>query len=127
MLMRVQETVDYNHVPERHAAIHARLENWARYVSVRRIAWPMQPMFRNAKTPRGWDADPHIPVLVDSLDGHVIEKAVAALPPKRRTLIRWLYVFPWVPDTVVRRELAMTRQLSCEEINKARDMLRNIA
>ena len=44
MLMRVQETVDYNHVHERHAAIHARLENWARYVSVRRIKamglWP---------------------------------------------------------------------------------------
>ena len=52
MLMRVQEAGDYSHVPERHAAIHARLENWARYVSVRRIAWPMQPMFRNARARR---------------------------------------------------------------------------
>lgn len=127
MLMRVQETVDYNHVPDRHKAIHARLENWARWVRVRPQGWQTQPMFRNAKTPRGWDADPHIPVLVDTLDGHVIEKAVAALPPKRRTLVRWLYVFPWVPDTVVRRELGMTRPLSCEEINKARDMLHNSA
>ena len=125
--MRTRDTVDCNYVAPEHEAIHARLENWARYVSVRRIAWPMQPMFRNAKTPRGWDADPHIPVLVDALDGHVIEKAVAALPPKRRTLIRWLYVFPWVPDTVVRRELALTRQDSCEEIKKARDMLHNTA
>lgn len=127
MLMRTRDTVDYNYVAPEHEAIHARLENWARYVSVRRIAWPMQPMFRNAKTPRGWDADPHIPQLVDSLDGHVIEKAVAGLPSKRRTLIRWLYVFPWVPDTVVRRELALTRQDSCDEIKKARDMLHNTA
>lgn len=125
MLTRVQEATDYNYVPERHQAIHARLENWARYVSVRRIAWPTQPMFRQARTPRSWDIDPHIPVPVNTLDGHVIEKAVAGLPPKRRTLIRWLYVFPWVPETAIRREVGMIRAFACEEINNARDMLRN--
>ena len=50
--MNNEVCIDYSHVPERHAAIHARLENWARYVSVRRIAWPMQPMFRNARARR---------------------------------------------------------------------------
>ena len=35
MLMRVQETVDYNHIPAHHEAIHARLVNWERWVRVR--------------------------------------------------------------------------------------------
>ena len=30
MLMRTQICIDYNHVPEHHKGIHARLENWAR-------------------------------------------------------------------------------------------------
>ena len=123
----MREIVDFNHVPTHQIEIDKRLCNWARWVRVRRIAWPMQPMFRNAKTPRGWDADPHIALLVNTLDGHVIEKAVAALPDKRRALVRWLYVFPWVPDTVMRRELGLTRQDARDEINKARDMLRNTA
>lgn len=32
--MRVTETVDYNHVQANHQAIHARLNNWRRWVTV---------------------------------------------------------------------------------------------
>lgn len=83
-------------------------------------------MFRNAKSPRGWDTDPHIPRMIDSLDGHKIERAVAEMPPKYRTLVRWVYVFPWVSDSIIRRELGLTRAAVCEEINNARDLLKTV-
>ena len=33
MLMRVQDTVDYNHVKPEHEAVHERLSNWARWAA----------------------------------------------------------------------------------------------
>ena len=44
--MRVTEIVDYNRVQDRHQAIHARLENWRRWVIVRPHGWQVAPMFR---------------------------------------------------------------------------------
>ena len=41
--MRVTEIVDYNHVQDRHQAIHARLENWRRWVIVRPHGWQVAP------------------------------------------------------------------------------------
>lgn len=81
--MRVQESfVDYNHVHPEHEAIHARLENWRRWVTVRPHGWQTAPMFRMYQSKaRHW----HAPVIqnpVDTLDALKIERAVSRLPIK---------------------------------------------
>ena len=55
--MRVTETVDYSHVQDRHQVIHARLENWRRWVIVRLQAGAPQcsRMGRALPSPRRTD------------------------------------------------------------------------
>lgn len=82
--MRVTEIVDYNHVQDRHQAIHARLENWRRWVIVRPHGWFTHPMWRNYRTSRQWEVSPYIGVPVNTIDAALMEKAVYALPEKHR-------------------------------------------
>ena len=125
MLMRVQQTnVDYNHVPERHAAIHARLENWRRWVIVRPNGWQTHPMWRNSRTSRQWEASPHISTPVDTIDAALIEKAVCALPDKHRDAIRWWYVHAGNPVAMA-RSLAVSKQGLADLVDAGRTMLAN--
>ena len=124
MLMRVQDTVDYNHVPERHAAIHARLENWRRWVIVRPNGWQTHPMWRNSRTSRQWEASPHISTPVDTIDAALIEKAVYALPDKHRDAIRWWYVHAGNPVAMARR-LGVSKQGLADLVDAGRTMLQN--
>ena len=123
--MRVQEaTVDYNHVPERHAAIHARLENWARWGRVRPHGWQVSPMFRMYQSKaRQWHA-PVIQTPVDTLDAVLVEKAVAALPDKHRDAIRWWYVHAGNPVAMARR-LGVSKQGLADLVDAGRTMLQN--
>ena len=124
MLMRVQEAVDYNHVPERHAAIHARLENWRRWVIVRPNGWQTAPMFRMYQSrARQWEA-PVIQNPVDTLDAVLIEKAVSALPDKHRDAIRWWYVHAGNPVAMA-RTLGVSKQGLADLVDSGRTMLRN--
>lgn len=82
--MRVQKTVDYNHIPAHNEAIHARLVNWERWVRVRHQGWFTHPMFKNFRASKQWEASPHIGTPVDTIDAALIEKAVYALPPQNR-------------------------------------------
>jgi flagellar L-ring protein precursor FlgH len=69
MLMRVQETVDYNHVAAHHEAIHARLVNWRRWVTVRPHGWATAPMFRMYQSKsRQW----HAPDIQDGMKGDYV-------------------------------------------------------
>lgn len=117
--------IDFSSIPTRHDQIHLRLEEWARWVRVSPKAWRTQPMWRNAKTPRQWDIDPQTHITVNTLQASEIERAVSILPEAHRTAIRWAYVFPWIPDNVIRRTLGVTRDLLSKLINDARDMLCN--
>ena len=123
--MRVQETtVDYNHVPERHAAIHARLENWRRWVIVRPNGWQVAPMFRLYQSKsRQWEA-PVIQNPVDTLDAVLMEKAVSALPEKHRAAIRWSYVHAGNPVAMA-RALAVSKQGLADLVDSGRTMLQN--
>ena len=122
--MRVQEAVDYNHVPERHAAIHARLENWALWVRVRPHGWQTAPMFRMYQSrARQWEA-PVIQNPVDTLDAVLVEKAVAALPEKHRAAIRWSYVHAGNPVAMA-RTLAVSKQGLADLVDAGRTMLKN--
>lgn len=118
--------IDLNHIPARHDAINLRLEEWARWVTVRPQAWAMQPMFRFVKSnARQWETDPHIHIEINTLAAHEIERCVSFLPEKHRTAIRWAYVFPYVPEARVRAELGLTREALGQIIHSARDMLVN--
>ena len=122
--MRVQEAVDFNHVPERHAAIHARLENWRRWVIVRPNCWQVAPMFRLYQSKsRQWEA-PVIQNPVDTLDAVVLEKAVAALPEKHRAAVRWSYVHCGNPLAMA-RTLAVSKQGLADLVDAGRTMLQN--
>ena len=122
--MRVQEAVDYSHVPERHAAIHARLVNWRRWVTVRPHGWATAPMFRMYQSKaRQWEA-PVIQNPVNTLDAVLVEKAVAALPEKQREAIRWCYVHAGNPVAMA-KQLAVSKQGLADLVDAGRTMLRN--
>ena len=124
MLMRVTETVDYTHVQDSHQAIHARLENWRRWVIVRPHGWQTHPMWRNSRTSRQWDISPHVGVSTDTLDAMLIEKAVSSLPTKQREALRWCYVHCNNPAAMA-RELAVSKQGLADLVSSARTMLTN--
>ena len=123
--MRVQDTiVDYNYVQDRHQAIHDRLENWRRWVTVRPNGWQVAPMFRMYQSKaRQWHA-PVIQTPVDTLDAVLVEKAVAALPEKHRAAVRWSYVHCGNPVAMA-RALAVSKQGLADLVGDGRTMLQN--
>ena len=124
MLMRVQESVDYNHVKPEHEAVHERLSNWARWVRVRPQGWQTAPMFRMYQSrARQWEA-PVIQNPVDTLDAVLMEKAVSALPEKHRAAIRWSYVHCGNPVAMA-RALAVSKQGLADLVDAGRTMLKN--
>jgi DNA-directed RNA polymerase specialized sigma24 family protein len=124
MLMKTRpEPIDFHLVDAKHHAIHKRLENWARYVSVRRPQW-MGPIWKMGKSHgRQWHA-PELSDPLDQLDGHTMEKAVADLPAKNRDALRWSYVFKTTP-AVAARELAVTYEVLAALVHGGRTMLVN--
>jgi len=117
---------DFSTIAQRHESINLRLEEWARWVRVNPRVWPIQPMFRSYQSKaRQWEIDPVIRVEVDAIAAMEIEKAVSMMPDKHRTVLRWVYVWPWVPDRVVRQEVGATRSALEQLITSARDMLQN--
>jgi hypothetical protein len=124
MLMRTREIVDFNHVQDRHQAIHARLENWRRWVTVRHHGWATAPMFRMYQSKaRQWHA-PVIQTPVDTLDAVLVEKAVAALPEKHRAAVRWWYVYRRDPVAMA-RSLGVSKQGLADLVEAGRTMLNN--
>ena len=122
--MRVQETVDYNHIPAHHEAIHERLENWARWVRVRPHGWQTHPMFRMYQSKaRQWEA-PVIQNPVNTIDAALIEKAVYALPDKHREAVRWWYVYRRDPVAMA-RNLGVSKQGLADLVDVGRTMLQN--
>ena len=123
--MRVTEIVDYNRVQDRHKAIHARLENWRRWVIVRPHGWQVAPMFRMYQSKsRQWEASPHIGTPVDAIDAALMEKAVYALPEKHREAVRWWYVYRRDPVAMA-RALGVSKQGLADLVEAGRTMLQN--
>jgi len=122
--MRVTEIVDYNHIQAHHEAIHARLENWRRWVIVRPHGWATAPMFRMYQSKsRQWHA-PDIQEPIDTLDAVLLEKAVAALPEKHREAVRWWYVYRRNPVAMA-RNLGVSKQGLADLVDAGRTMLNN--
>lgn len=116
---------DISHISARHSEINLRLEQWGRWVTQTPKAWSVSPMFRQYRS-HAWQWEmPELVVHGNPLDHTETERAVAVLPSKHRTVIRWAYAFPWVPPTAVRRELGLTKDGLVDTLNDARDMLIN--
>lgn len=124
MLMRTTETVDYNHIPAHHEAIHARLVNWARWLRPRLSGWHTHPMWRNSRTSRQWEVSPDISTPVNTIDAALIEKAVYALPEKHREAVRWWYVYRRDPVAMA-RNLGVSKQGLADLVDSSRTMLNN--
>ena len=123
--MRVTEIVDYNRVQDRHQAIHARLENWRRWVIVRPHGWQVAPMFRMYQSKsRQWEASPHIGTPVDAIDAALMEQAVYALPEKHREAVRWWYVYRRDPAAMA-RNLGVSKQGLADLVEAGRTLLQN--
>ncbi len=122
--MRTREIVDFNHVATEHEAIHARLENWAKWLRPRVSGWHTHPMWRNSRTSKQWEASPYIGASIDTLDALAIEMAVSALPHKHRDAIRWYYYHKGNPAAMA-RNLGLSKQGLADIVCVARTMLKN--
>jgi hypothetical protein len=116
---------DFSRVEPRHDAINLRLEHWARWVTVKPRPWKSQPMFRLYKPPPQWEPR-ELRVELNTIECHEVEKVVSYwLPEKNRDALRWAYVFPFISDSKIRRELAVTREGLQELIDNGRTMVAN--
>ncbi len=122
--MNNEVCIDYSHVQDRHQVIHARLENWRRWVIVRPHGWCTHPMFKNFRASKQWEVSPHISTPVDTIDAALIEKAVYALPDKHRDPIRWWYVHAGNPAATA-RNLGVSKQGLADLVDVGRTMLQN--
>lgn len=123
MLMKTRGYVDFHEVKPEHAAIHERLTNWARWVRDSRMSWTAHPMWRHLKEKEALERR-DMPLAVNSLDGHFIEKLVSALPEKHRHAIRWSYVFKGNPLGAA-RAAAVSKERLAELVKEGRSMLVN--
>ena len=124
MLMKNRDYIDFHEVSPEHRAIHERLENWKRWVRSGKAAWTAHPMWRHLKEKEALEQGALVVVPVDSLDGHLMEKAVSALPDKHRHAIRWCYVFKGNPLGAA-RAAAISKERLVELIREGRTMLIN--
>lgn len=119
-------SVDLNHIEARHNSIDLRLIEWARWVRVTPKSWSTAPMFRMYQSKaRQWETDPVIHVEINTLAASEIERAVSVLPDKHRTATRWYYVFPFIHEGKIRREIGLTQDALCQILTDSRDMLVN--
>ena len=120
-----REPVDLSEVLPIHLAIHERLLNWSRWCRGGTGGSPVQPMFRGYREYAY--VEQVIPVPIDSLDGHRVEKLVVSLPEKHRTVLQWAYVKPMIPVRRVCQALAVPYRELPTLLHNARSMVRNRA
>lgn len=122
-----RDFVDVFHVERHHEAIHARLLNWAAWVSVR-PHYATSPMFQALgvrSNSRQWNA-PDIRDTIDTLDAAAIEKLVHKLPIQHADVMRWWYVYKWPSVRVFCRKIGKSDSGLLSICNDARTMLQNM-
>lgn len=121
----MKQDADFSRIPARHDAINIRLEHWAAWVTVRPQAWKTQPMFRQYRS-HAWQWErPELKAQINTIEASETERVVSMLPDKHRAILRWLYVWPWVPVNAIRRDLGLTRAELSQMATQARDMVIN--
>lgn len=115
---------DLHHVDTRHESVHSRLEAWGKWVLPRETAWKTLPMFRLYRPPPQWEpADPVLPT--NGLECLEIERIVSQIPERPRLVLRYVYVFSWIPIGAVRRECGTTTAGVSVLLDDGRDMVKN--
>ena len=118
-----RDNIDFHTVQPEHEAIHGRLKNWSRWVTVRGMHW-IGPIWKLGKSNgRQWD-EPVLRAEVDTLDAVEIEKAVSRLPEKHRSAVRWAYVFKDSPARNC-REMGVSMEGLDALVRSGRTMLKN--
>ena len=115
-----------SHIAQRHDAIDQRLTEWAKWVRVHHKMLGPNPMWKNYKTPRQWDVDPHIPLAINTLDALEVERAVSKLPKIEKTLLRWFYVWPGLHINAVVRETGVSASGLQPRLELARNILMGV-
>lgn len=117
--------IDLHHIADRHFVIDERLTEWAAWVRVRPQPWKTQPMFRMYRSmARQWHA-PEPKREINTLQAHEIERCVSLMPEPHRAVIRWAYVFPYIHQGKIRRELGLTDDGLAKILCDGRDMVKN--
>lgn len=112
--------VDFHHVAPRHEAVHARLENWARWCRGG-SRQSVSPMFRQVQADHTW-TPPEPRADVDQVDALAMNRAVVALPEELRHATQWAYIIKGSPAKAC-------RQMGCNPpglaalVTQARDRL----
>ena len=118
-----RDYIDFHAVAERHEAIHARLQNWARSL-YSRPGQKTAPGFDGYQSPPNVRREVEASMPVDQADARKIAQGVAALPEKHRKAVQWSYV---LKSSVAagRRYIGVTAEELDRLVVDARDMLKN--
>jgi len=100
-------TID--HIQPHHDPIDKRCREWAAWVKVHNRPFGQQPMFRHYRAPGRWDVETVVPKHINTLAALEVERAVATLPEREKTVLRWFYVWPGLHINAVARELGTDR------------------
>lgn len=113
-------------VPPEHEAVHARLENWGRWVRRSGGASPAcSPMFRLYRPSNAREMAPPAPSFPpDPVDALLVERAVRGLPERPREALRWFYCFTGTSPSNCARYLGLRPQALPALVAEGRAMLR---
>jgi hypothetical protein len=100
---------DLARIQHHHEAIHERCVEWGKWVKVNTRLFSPQPMFRHYRAPGRWDVETVAPTAINTLQALEVERAVATLPEKHKTVLRWAYVWPALHINAVCREMGVDR------------------
>lgn len=115
---------DFCDVAPQHSAVHAELENWARWCAPhRRTGLCVSPMFAGYRPPTGYFTL-QTPRMVDTLAAAATQKRYALLPEENRHALCWAYVYPWVNPGKVQRQMGITRLKLAELVQAGRQMMK---
>lgn len=119
-----RDLIDFFLVEPHQLGIHARLENWSRWVATPRLYGITHPMWAKAQSnARQWH-EPDLREPVDTLDAQAMEKAVFHLPEPHRDALRWQYVWKGGPLHMARK-LGVSKDGLMRLVRDGRQMLMN--
>ena len=126
MTTATAQRLDFDTLAPEHRDVHAKLENWGRWVKGgRRLGTACAPMFRLYRSSEARTAEPLTRnAAPDELEAWAIEQAVAKLPEPPREALRWYYVTPWVQPFRLARYLGVSMGSLPALVHDGRALLR---
>ena len=116
-------TPDFAKIEPHQGAIHERLRNWARWVSVA-PGRQVSSMFKLYRPPQPWEPK-EFREPCDLLDAQRVEKLVCGLPDLFKGVLRWYYVAP-TPVWVASKALGHSQTGLYKVLRDARQAMINL-